>query len=50
MEKEVYVKCSTCNYEGTIHLDDSASIYEAACPKCGCCTLFLYFVFPVAGG
>ena len=49
-EHEVYVKCSTCNYEGTIRLDDDASIYEAICPQCGCRTLFLYFMFPVAGG
>ena len=49
-KKEVYVKCSTCEYEGTIEIDDKTAIYDAPCPKCEKLTLFLYFVFPVAGG
>jgi len=49
-EREVYMKCSTCKYEGTIRIDENASIYEATCPECGHRTLFLYYVFPVAGG
>ena len=49
-EREVYVKCSTCKWEGTIRLGGEASIYDVTCPECGCRTLFFYYVFPVAGG
>lgn len=49
-KREVYVKCSTCKYEGTILISDNVSIYEATCPQRGGRTFFLYFIFPIQGG
>lgn len=50
-EHEVYVKCSSCQYEGAIRIGDDTSIYDVVCPQCGCRTLFLYyFISPIAGG
>ena len=49
-EREECVKCSTCDYEGTIRVGDATSIYDAICPQCGHRTLFLYYILLISGG
>jgi len=40
-ERQVYVKCSNCKYEGMVLIVGNTSIYETPCPQCGQRTLFL---------
>lgn len=48
---EVYVKCSSCQYEGWIRLADGIVVNNAICPQCRNRTLVLYyFISPIAGG